>query len=171
MFIRQEQPTDYDEVYELVKASFRTAPHGDGTEADYLNDVRKRNTFIPELSLVAVADGKIVGQIVLYKTEIVTDHDELTELVLSPMCVHPEYFRRGIASKMIDTAISKAKDMGFRAVFLCGTPDFYTKFGFAPTYEFGIFHVKDESRTAKWSMALELFKGSLNGITGTIATN
>ncbi len=66
MIIRQEQPDDYDEVYELVKMSFATSTN-EG-EWDYLNEVRKKDTFIPELSLVAENDdGQLVGQIVLYK--------------------------------------------------------------------------------------------------------
>lgn len=67
--IRQETPEDYDEVYELVKVSFATQNHTE--EPDYLNDVRKRDAFIPELSLVAqLESGQIIGQITLYKTNI-----------------------------------------------------------------------------------------------------
>ena len=47
MKIRQEQTTDYDKVYELVKISFATSSHADGTESDYLNTVRKKDSFIP----------------------------------------------------------------------------------------------------------------------------
>ena len=56
MIIRQEQPTDYEEVYELVKATF-AASTNEG-EWDYLNEVRRKIGFIPELSLVAqMEDG------------------------------------------------------------------------------------------------------------------
>ena len=69
MIIRQEKPADYSEVYELVKKSFATSTN-EG-EWDYLNEIRKKETFIPELSLVAENDdGKLIGQIVLYRTEI-----------------------------------------------------------------------------------------------------
>lgn len=91
MKIRQEEITDYDEVYELVKVSFAASSHSDGTEADYLNEIRKKDTFIPELSLVAQDDkGKIIGQIVLYKTFITMSDKTVAELVLSPICVHPD---------------------------------------------------------------------------------
>lgn len=43
MVIRQEQPTDYDEVYELVKISFATSTN-EG-EWDYLNEVQKRHLY------------------------------------------------------------------------------------------------------------------------------
>jgi hypothetical protein len=51
MNIRQEKTFDYDEVYELVKISFATNPGDDGTTPDYLNELRKKDVFIPELSL------------------------------------------------------------------------------------------------------------------------
>jgi len=167
MIIRQEQPTDYDEVYELVKMSFATSTN-DG-EWDYLNEIRKKDTFIPELSLVAEnEDGKLVGQIVLYKTNIITSNGVYTELILSPISVHPDYFRRGIASAMMAEAFQIARKMGYTAVFLCGEPEFYGKFGFKPSYEYGIFHIADETKDAKWCMALELIPGALTGKSGTI---
>ena len=102
MKVRQEKPFDYNEVYELVKISFATNSDDDGTTSDYLNEVRKKDTFIPELSLVAEDDnGKIIGQIVLYKMMIDTKNGKIVELLLSPICVHPEYFCKGIARTMI----------------------------------------------------------------------
>ena len=169
--VRQERPSDYAEIYELVKNAFATSSHADGTEPDYLNEVRKKDTFIPELSLVAEdSDGRLVGQIVLYKTDISTSHGIRTELLLSPISVHPAYFRRGIARKMVDTALFIAKGLGYHAVFLCGNPVLYHKLGFSPTYQYGIYHVDDADKTAEWSMVRELYEGALKGIRGTINT-
>jgi len=171
MTIRQERPSDYDEVYELVKTSFATNSDDDGTTPDYLNDQRKKETFVPELSLVAAHEGgMIIGQLLLYKTTITTPQGEVTELLLSPICVHPDYFRQGIARAMIEEALRKAKDMGFRTVFLCGNPEIYEKLGFVQTYRYNIFHVEDQSKTADWSMVRELYPGALDGIAGVIAT-
>jgi predicted N-acetyltransferase YhbS len=167
MIIRQEQSADYDEVYELVKKSFATSTN-EG-EWDYLNEVRKKETFIPELSLVAEnEDGKLVGQIVLYKTEITTSDNVYTELLLSPISVHPEFFRRGIARAMMKEAFQIAKQIGYTAIFLCGEPSFYHRFGFKPSYEFEIFHIADKSKNAEWCMALELTTAALTGKAGTI---
>jgi predicted N-acetyltransferase YhbS len=172
MKIRQETFDDYDEIYNLVKTSFATSSHADGTEPDYLNSVRKKDEFIPELSLVAEhEDGKLIGQVVLYKTVITTESEPIIELLLSPICVHPKYFQRGIARSMMEEAFIIAKNMGYKAVFLCGNPDFYHKIGFRPTYEYEIFHIKDESKNVEWSMVRELEKGYLDNIKGTINTN
>jgi len=169
MQIRQEHPADYREVYELVKTSFATSPDADGTEADYLNDIRKKDTFIPRLSLVAEHEsGKLVGQVVLYKTNIATPSKTITELVLSPICVHPDYFRRGIARALMERAFALAKDLGYTAVFLCGDPQFYHKVGFAPTYKHGIYHATDTEKNAEWCMVRELVCGALKGIGGVV---
>lgn len=167
MIIRQEQPADYDEVYELVKKSFATSTN-EG-EWDYLNEVRKKDTFVPELSLVAENDDrKLIGQIVLYKTNISTSDNVYTELLLSPISVHPDFFRKGIARVMMMEAFRIAKNIGFTSIFLCGNPDFYHKFGFKPSYEYRIFHIADKTKKAKWCMALELTPGVLAGKAGTI---
>jgi len=171
MIIRQEKPSDYDEVYRLVKISFKTSPNSDGTEQDYLNEIRRKDTFIPELSLVAEGEnGKLIGQIVLYKTVLAAPQGDFVELLLSPVCVHPDYFRRGIARAMVEKALHMAKEMNFRAVFLCGDPVIYERLGFSPSYRYNIFHKNDKSKTAEWSMVRELYPGSLNGFSGTVDT-
>lgn len=169
MKIRREHPSDYSEVYELVRMSFSASPNADGTEPNYLNEIRKKHTFIPELSLVAEHEsGRLIGQIVLYKTNITANDKTVTELVLSPICVHPDYFRRGIARAMIEQAFDIAKGLGYTAVFLCGDPQFYRKIGFRPTYEYSIFHIADMGKNAEWCMVYELVDGALKGISGTI---
>ena len=171
MKIRQEKLADHAEVCRLVKISFATNPADDGTTHDYLDKLRKKDTFIPELSLVAEDDGgAIIGQVVLYKTIISTAFGELVELLLSPICVHPDYFRRGIARAMVEEALKIAKGMGFKAVFLCGDPEIYRKLGFVPSYCYNIFHKDDISKTAEWSMVRELYGGALEGISGTVNT-
>jgi len=172
MKIRQEKMEDYKEVYELVKKSFATSTHADGTEPDYLNEVRKKDSFIPELSLVVENDdGKLIGQVALYKTTITSLDREITELLLSPICVHPDFFRQGIARAMMVEAFQIARKMGYSAVFLCGNSNFYHKIGFRPTYEFGIFHINDGPKNAEWCMVRELTVGTLKNINGTVNTN
>ena len=170
MIIRQERPSDYNEVRELVKTSFATNADDDGTTHTYLDELRDKDVFIPELSLVAERENKIVGQVVLYKTIITTPQEDITELMLSPICVHPDYFKQGIARAMIEEVLNIAKRMGYTAVFLCGNPETYKKMGFKPTYQYSIYHKSDESKEAEWSMVRELYIGVLKGISGTVDT-
>ena len=41
LIIRQENPADYDKVYELIRISFAASSHSDGTAADYLNLMKR----------------------------------------------------------------------------------------------------------------------------------
>jgi len=169
MIIRQEKVSDYYKVCNLVKNSFATNSDDDGTIHDYLNELRTKDCFIPELSLVAEqGNGEIVGQIVLYKTNIATENGTITELVLSPICVSPDYFLRGIARAMSEKSFDIAKALGYKAVFLCGSPKVYRRLGFSPTYEYGIFHIDDKDKNAEWCMVRELVNGVLDNISGTI---
>ena len=70
MVIRQETEKDYDEVYAVVKAAFERAEHSDGNEQDLVAALRKGGAFVPELSLVAQKDGRIVGHILLTKGSV-----------------------------------------------------------------------------------------------------
>ncbi len=61
MLIRKEESKDYEIIYSVVKAAFDSAEHSDGNEHDLVNALRKGEAFIPELSLIAEMDGRIVG--------------------------------------------------------------------------------------------------------------
>ena len=168
MVIRTETENDYKTVYDVVKRAFAATSFSDGTEADYLNRIRKEPYFIPELSLVATEDQRIVGQVVLYEMSIDTSDKTVTQLVLSPLSVEPGSFRRGIGTSLIKEGCLRAQRLGYKAVFLCGDIGYYSRFGFAPTYKYGIYHRKDTSRNAEWCMVKELEKGYLDAVTGLI---
>lgn len=70
MIIRQERPEDYDTVYHVVKEAFENAEYTDGNEQNLVAALRKSKSFIPELSLVAVEDEKIVGHILFTKAVV-----------------------------------------------------------------------------------------------------
>lgn len=168
IIIRQETPCDYTVVNQMVFDTFATVSDDFAETMEYFIAVRKKETFIPELSFVAtLPDGRIVGQITLYKTDIITPTKRITQLVLSPISVLPAFFKQGIAREMIGYALQRAKEMGYFAVFLQGNPRFYEKFGFEPTYRYGIYHQIDKDKNAEYCMVNELFPGSLDGIQGT----
>ena len=81
--IRQENKNDYEEVYNVIKTAFETAEHSDGNEQDLVVALRKSDNFIPELSLVAVMDNKIVGYILYTKIKI-GKQEELSKIPLIP---------------------------------------------------------------------------------------
>lgn len=144
MLIRQERPEDYDTVYEVVKKAFESAEHSDGNEQDLVVALRQTPEFIPELSMVAEVDGKIVGHILFTKLGI-NGH---TELALAPLAVLPEYQRQGIGTALIEAGHKTAIALGYHYSVVLGSETYYPRTGYVPAKAFGIaapFEVPDEN--------------------------
>ncbi len=148
--IREENKKDFDEVYNVIKTAFKTAEHSDGNEQDLVVDLRKSDNFIPELSLVAVQDNKVVGYILFTKIKI----GNFEELALAPLAVLPKYQKQGIGSKLIEKGHIIAKKLGYHYSIVLGSDKYYSKFGYIPAIQYGIkapFEVEDKN-----FMAIEL---------------
>ena len=134
MHIRKEISTDYETVYSVVKRAFESAEHADGNEQDLVNALRKGDAFIPELSLVAEVDGKIVGHIMFTKATV----DGKTVLALAPMSALPECQRKGIGKALIREGHKIAKELGYTYSIVLGSEKYYPKSGYSPAEGFGI---------------------------------
>ena len=142
--IRQESQKDYEEVYRVVKTAFEMAEHSDGNEQDLVVALRNSDSFIPELSLVAVKEDKIVGYILFTKIKI-ENHEEIA---LAPLAVLPEYQKQGIGSMLIEQGHKIAKQLGYHYSIVLGSENYYPKFGYIPAIQYGIqapFDVADEN--------------------------
>ena len=142
--IRQKSQKDYEEVYRVVKTAFETAEHSDGNEQDLVVALRNSDSFIPELSLVAVKDDKIVGYILFTKIKI-ENHEEIA---LAPLAVLPEYQKQGIGSMLIEQGHKIAKKLGYHYSIVLGSENYYPKFGYIPAIQYGIqapFDVSNEN--------------------------
>ena len=132
--IRQESQKDYEEVYRVVKTAFEMVEHSDGNEQDLVVDLRNSDSFIPELSLVAVKEDKIVGYILFTKIKI-ENHEEIA---LAPLAVLPEYQKQGIGSMLIEQGHKIAKKLGYHYSIVLGSENYYPKFGYIPATQYGI---------------------------------
>lgn len=130
MKIRVATPNDYDEIYQVVKEAFKTAQVSDGNEQDFVVALRQKETFIPELELVAVADEKIVGHVMLSEQEVKAKDGVRNFLLLAPLSVAFDYRNQGIGGALMEAAFKKAVTMEHHAVFLVGNPDYYARYGF-----------------------------------------
>lgn len=142
--IRQENIRDYEDVYNVVKTAFETAEHSDGNEHDLVVALRKSENLIPELSLVALKNNKIVGYILFTKVKI----GQYKELALAPLGVLPDEQRKGVGSRLIEEGHRIAKKLGYHYSIVLGSEQYYTKFGYVPAIKYGIkapFDVPDEN--------------------------
>lgn len=144
MNIRKEKPADYDAVYNVVKKAFESAEHTDGNEQNLVVELRKSGSFIPELSLVAVEDEKIVGHILFTKAFV----NGAEVLALAPLAVLPEYQNRGIGLSLIEHGHIEAQKLGYNYSVVLGDSKYYPKAGYVPASRYGIrapFEVEDEN--------------------------
>ena len=142
--IRKETKRDYEEVYNVIKIAFESAEHSDGNEQDLVVALRSSSKFIPELSLVAIQDNKIIGYILFTKIKI----GEYEELALAPLGILPEYQKQGIGTKLIEQGHKIAKKLGYHYSIVLGSEKYYTKFGYIPASQYGIkapFEVPNEN--------------------------
>ncbi|MBT3180122.1 MAG: N-acetyltransferase [Candidatus Marinimicrobia bacterium] len=147
MEIRKENINDYSDVYNLNKATFE-----EDEEAKLVDLLRKSSAFIPELSLVAIIDKKIVGHILFTKIKIIDDKGNKNEsLALAPMAVVPSLQKKGIGGQLIKTGLEKARKLNFESVIVLGHEKYYPRFGFKPTKQWGI--------TAPWDVPTNVFMG------------
>lgn len=165
--IRQETEKDYPEIYNLIKIAFETAKVKDGNEQDFANGLRNSENYIPELALVAETEDMLIGHIMFTKTYVIQpDNSKFEGLLIAPLSILLEYRNMGIGSILIKEGFRLAKKSGYKAVFLCGDPAYYNRFGFRSTASFGIKYAHDVPE--KYIMAYELEKGALDRIIGTI---
>ena len=134
MNIRKEEKKDYATIYAVVKSAFDSAEHSDGNEQDLVTALRKSENYIPELSLVAEEDGKIVGHIMFTKAKIGKDD----VLALAPLSVLPEYQRKGIGTALIEKGHSIAKKLGYGYSVVLGSETYYPRTGYVTADTFSI---------------------------------
>lgn len=167
--IRPEIQHDYSTIYTLIRTAFETADVKDGTEQDFAEKLRKGPNYIPELALVAEENGNIVGHIMLTKTYVDMTSNQFEGLLLAPVSVLQEHRNQGVGSLLIRESMNRARELGFKAVFLAGDRNYYSRFGFVPArhYEIRCSQEMPEDLIDN-IMACELVPGSLEQVAGTL---
>ena len=160
--IRQARAADYDSVYAFVKTAFETAKVSDGTEQDFVLDLRKGGS-VPELELLAEENGVLIGHILLTKASIRRDGTAFDTLLLAPLSVTQDRRQHGIGAALVREALGRAAAMGYASVVLVGDPAYYGRFGFraaAPVAYPGV--------PGEYTLACELVPGALSGVAGDV---
>jgi len=159
--IRPETAEDYAAIRDVNALAF-----GREEEARLVEALRGLPEFIPELSLVAVEGGKVVGHILFSPMVIETKSGAVPALGLALLAVRPEFQNQGIGSALARDGLERCRNLGHRIVVVVGHPAYYPRFGFSPARAQGLeapFPVPDEA-----FLALALVPGGLDGVAGMV---
>jgi len=129
LLIRRERPEDAEVVDTVTRAAF-----GRELEPSLLARLRRDDGWLPELSLVAVESGEVVGHVVCTRGFV----GDAPVVGLGPISVRPDHQRCGVGHALIHAVLGAAEATGEPLVALLGDPVFYRRFGFIPASEAGI---------------------------------
>lgn len=156
-FIRAEQPADRPSVREANESAF-----GRRDEADLIDALRQEGAVL--LSLVAEAEGEIVGHILFSRMTIETPQGSIAAVSLAPMAVLPDCQRQQIGSELVQSGLAELRTRGERIVIVLGHKNYYPRFGFTAENTRNLVHPFPPDAY----MALELSEGALHGVHGAV---
>ena len=136
--IRQESPDDLDAIQRVIVEAFTESDFGHHGESEIVNALRKNCRDV--LSLVAVEDENVVGQIFFSPVLAQTKNGDFAGMGLAPMAVESSRQRSGIGSSLIRTGLAQLAATGCSYVVVLGHPEYYQRFGFEPAGKYGIIH-------------------------------
>lgn len=147
-----ERPNKIGQIVGTI-SGILNAEYTDYDEHNLVVRLRTSAAFIPALSLVAVANDKIVGHILF-----------LLHLLLFLLCLKCR--GKVLGEKLILEGHKIAQGLGFNSVILLGHPGYYPRFGYVTASRFGItapFDVSDEA-----FMTCELTTNGLSKVKGIV---
>jgi putative acetyltransferase len=124
--IRAYRRHDEAGVHEVVTEAF--GAEGE-TVAALVDDLRAGHA---RAELVAEQDGIVVGHVLLSRSWVDARPALVEVLVLSPLSVAPGHQGRGVGTELLAAAVAEARRLRTPALFLEGSPAYYSSRGFEP---------------------------------------
>ena len=128
ILLRPEKPADYEAITQLTFAAF-TSHSYQPTEHFIVLGLREAGAL--SLSLVAEAEGRIVGHVAFSKVMI--NGEDLSWYGLGPISVQPALQKLGIGSTLLQDGLSRIRDMGAKGCVVLGNHLYYQRFDFHPS--------------------------------------
>lgn len=134
VIIRPERSTEFDAIRDVVDDAFGVA-EGVGALVDR---IRASPFHEPELALVAVDDGAVVGHVMVSWARLRHSGGERRLMMLSPLAVTPDRHRSGIGGALVRAVTALVDRRAEPVVVLEGSPTYYARFGFVDGRDHGI---------------------------------
>ena len=170
--IRLEKEEDYGAVEKLVREAFWNVYRPGCSEHYVIHVLRDDPAFVKELDLVMELGGRLIGQNMFMRTVIEADDGRVIPvLTMGPICITPEFKRKGYGKALLDHSLEMAAELGYGAVLFEGNIGFYGKSGFHYARNFGIrYHDLSPDEDSSFFLCKELIPGYLDGVDGVYQT-
>lgn len=137
--IRLETKKDYRAVENLAREAFWNVSVPGCDEHYLIHVMRKHPDFIPQLAYIMEMDGKIIGCVMYTKGELVDENNNRKPIVtMDPLCIHPDYQRRGYGKALLEHTCAIVKKMGYDVVINFGNPDNYVARGYQSCKKYNV---------------------------------
>ena len=134
VILRRELPSDRAAVHEVHARAFARPDKDVAVEAVLADALRDDGDAVPQLCLVAEADGLVVGSVICSRAVL----GDRASLGLGPVGVLPEHQGRGVGSALVHGALAAADALDAPEMVLLGDPRFYRRFGFELAVPIGV---------------------------------
>jgi len=124
--LRAETAADISSIEAVTFAAFLNAPHTNHTEQHIVNTLRQAGKLT--LSLIAEAEGRVIGHVALSPVSI--SDGTRGWFGLGPISVLPEHQRQGIGTQLMREALLRLRAQGASGCVVLGERAYYGRFGF-----------------------------------------
>jgi predicted N-acetyltransferase YhbS len=163
--IRKVRKGDFEETEILTREGFWDLYKPGCDEHLILNKIREGRCYIPELDLVILLNQSIVGHVICTRAKVIDSNGLEHELLCAgPFSIEKQFQNQGYGTKLFQHCIERAKQLNYKGIVLFGAPEYYHRFGFKNSIEFGI-TTKDGENFEPF-MTLEMSSGGLKEIKG-----
>ncbi len=160
--IRLENEQDHRAVEQLIRASFWNIYKPGCDEHYFAHRLRRHPAFVPELDFVLEHNGVIIGNIMYSRAHLLGEDGRRKEiLTFGPICIHPDFQRRGGSRMLIEHSCARALELGYDTVVILGNPDNYVGRGFVSCRKCNV--SMGEGIYPAALLVKELFPGALEG--------
>jgi putative acetyltransferase len=137
--IRHEAATDYERVEKITRKAFWNLYTPGCAEHYLVHIMRTHQDFLPELDLVIEVGGQVIGNIMYTKTKLIDESGkEKGILTFGPVCILPQYQRKGYGKKLMEYSFELSASLGYDVIVIFGNPNNYVSRGFKSCKKYNI---------------------------------
>ncbi len=163
--IRREREPEYHDTEEMTMRAFWNKHHRGCNEHLLVHKLRESEDYLPELSRVAVKDGRVIGGIFYSRAWLKKGEQKKEILTFGPLCVDPDWQGTGVGEMLLQETMTAAREAGYPGIVIFGEPDYYPLRGFVTCDRFGI--TTPEGKNFDAFMGVELVPGALSKFGGS----